>query len=101
MVARKKKAAPQPAMEYNSGFVGLRFTATDETTGESITVPGVYARLRCDRIDAYHAGEPGTVIIYLRGQAEPGCYVGTVDDLDQIMRRHRFAVLTNGKDEAE
>ena len=98
MVKPKKKEA-DAAFTYNAGFIGLRFAATDETTGEALTVPGVSARMRLKMIDAYHAGEPGTVVIYTRGQSEPGVAIGTLDELDAIFRRHQLFVMNKEPNE--
>lgn len=98
MVKPKKKEA-DPAFTYNAGFIGLRFAATDETTGEALTVPGVYARMRLNMIDAYHSGEPGTVVVYTRGQSEPGVAMGTLEELDAIFRRHQLFVMKKESEE--
>lgn len=96
MVKRKKI---EPAFTYNAGFVGCRFAVTDETSGEAITVPGVYGRIRLDMIDAYHAGEPGTIVVYSRNSPEPGALIGTVEELDAIFKRHQFFAMTGKTDD--
>lgn len=71
----------------SSGWVRGRMAVMDETSGEEITVAGVEFRVRASEITAYHASEPGVIVLWLKETKESVALIGSLSIMDKIMDR--------------
>jgi len=44
-------------------------------------------RIRCNEVTIYHAGAPGTVVIFIPSDEDPITLMGQVEELDAVMQR--------------
>ena len=86
----------QSKIEYNAGFLVARLLGIDESSGEDEIVEGRHVRFRCSEVSYYSACAAGMVELSLAGYEEPFVIVGTVAQVDTVMKQDRMFVIKGG-----
>lgn len=75
-------------VKYSAGWVRGRMATNDESSGSMKIVAGRDFAVLADEIILYYSGEPGTIMIWLRGQIHGIETVGSLGEMNSIMDRH-------------
>lgn len=74
-------------LRFDSGFMYCRLIGVDESSGAEVSVPGVWARIRCSRVNTYVQADEVAVLVYVDGYKDAFEVFTSIEAVDAIMRR--------------
>ncbi len=75
-------------VKYSAGWIRGRMAADDESSGMLELQAGRDFAVLADEVIMYYASEPGTIMVWLRGNHHGVQTMGSLSEMNSIMDRH-------------